>query len=145
MSTGKNKQITKQFFEFFQAGDVDSMFSLLAEDAVWWVLGKSDQFLSCGSKDVETIKSAIGDVFFADIMSKGITFSIKSLTAEDNRVSAEVDGYGITNAGVVYDQNYHFLIEFENGKIKRLKEFLDTIHAREAFEGIPGTHPTLNN
>jgi len=37
------------------------------------------------------------------------------------------------------------LIEFENGKIKRLKEFLDTIHAREAFEGIPGTHPTLNN
>lgn len=121
------------------------MFSLLAEDAVWWVLGKPDQFLSCGSKDVETIKSAIGVVFFADIMSKGITFSIKSLTAEDNRVSAEVDGYGITNAGVVYDQNYHFLIEFENGKIKRLKEFLDTIHAREAFEGIPGTHPTLNN
>lgn len=141
MSNEQNKMLVRQFFEAFQAGDVDEMFSLFADDSTWWVLGKPNQFLSAGPKDLATIKGLIKDLFFETIMPDGVTFNIKSLTAEDNRVSAEVDGRGVTSTGFVYDQNYHFLIEFENGKIKQLKEFLDTIHAREAFENVPGDHP----
>ena len=144
MSSEHNKLLTKQFFDFFQSEEIDKMFSLFAEDATWWVLGKPHQFLSSGPKDVKTIKRLIREHFFPKIMTKGITFTVKTLTAEDNRVSAEVDGYGVTGSGVIYDQNYHFLIEFEGGKIKSLKEFLDTIHAREAFEGVPGDIPEAN-
>jgi ketosteroid isomerase-like protein len=63
----------------------------------------------------------------------GIAFSIISITAEEDRVSVEVEGKSILTSGKPYNNQYHFLFYVRGGKITRLKEYFCTKLAEEAL------------
>ena len=59
-----------------------------------------------------------------------------SLTAEADRVAAEVESYAPLVNGKVYNNHYHMLFEIRDGKITVVKEYADTAHAREVFGNL---------
>ena len=73
----------------------------------------------------------------------GIQFTVHSLTAEDDRVAAEVESYAPLVNGKVYNNHYHMLFVIRDGKIAIVKEYADTAHRarrvqRRLHERRPG-------
>jgi uncharacterized protein len=60
------------------------------------------------------------------VIPNGIRFEFKDMTAEENRVSAIVNGYSTTVEGKDYNNRYHFLLTLEDGKIVRHLEYFDS-------------------
>ena len=57
---------------------------------------------------------------------------ISSVTEED-RVALEVISSGDLMNGRLYRQEYHFLMEFRQGQICAVREYLDTQHAHDVW------------
>ena len=70
---------------------------------------------------------------FPKITKSGIEFKILNLTAEDDRVACEAQGFSTMINGKAYNNEYHFLFSFRDGKVCQVKEYLDTKLADEVL------------
>ena len=98
--------------------------SLITNDFLWWSTGQ-------GAMDKATMKSLVANM--AAIMPRMPEMTIVDTTAEGDRVAVEVTGKCQLANGKHYDNTYHFLLEFENGRIRKVKEYCDTKLASDAF------------
>ena len=55
------------------------------------------------------------------------------MTAEGDRVAVEARSSAEHVNGKSYRNEYHFLFVAKNGKLWRVKEYLDTMHANEVM------------
>jgi uncharacterized protein len=131
MSAEANKNVVLSFFENFSAGKVDAALALMADTATWWVAGKPDKFVLAGTKTKTQCAEIVKEIVTA--MPKGLRVTPKGLTAEGDRVAAEAESYGETATGKIYNNLYHFLFEVRDGKIQAVREYLDTMHAKEVL------------
>ena len=131
MSTDRNKNTAQRFFELFSAGDIDGVLALMTDDATWRIPGKKELTPTAG---VYT-KERIGRLFrrMIDNLSTGLQMTVLSSIAAGNRVALEVTSSGDLKNGRLYRQEYHFLMEFRDGKISAVREYLDTQHAHEVW------------
>jgi ketosteroid isomerase-like protein len=65
----------------------------------------------------------------------GIEFTVHALTAEGDRVAAEVESRARLTTGAFYNNHYHMLFEIRDERIRVVKEYSDTAHARDALGG----------
>ena len=131
MSAEANKQVVLSFFENFSAGKVDAALALMADTATWWVAGNPDKFALAGTKTkAQFVELAQG---IGAAMPKGLRVTPKGITAEGDRVAVEAESYGETASGKIYNNLYHFLLEVRGGKIQAVREYLDTMHAKEVL------------
>ncbi len=63
----------------------------------------------------------------------GLSFRIKAMTAEGDRVAIEAESYGRHRSGKIYNNHYHFLMVIRDGRVAEFKEYLDTMHANEVL------------
>ena len=66
-------------------------------------------------------------------MKNGLEMRVKALTAEGDRVAAEVESYGENPDGSIYNNEYHLLFVVSDGKMQQVKEYLDTQHTFDVF------------
>ena len=59
--------------------------------------------------------------------------NVISSLAEGGRVALEVTSSGDLKNGRLYRQEYHFLLEFRDGKICAVREYLDTQHTHDVW------------
>jgi len=59
----------------------------------------------------------------------GLKFMIRGVTAEDDKIAAEVESLGTHISGKVYNNKYHFLmvINERNNLIVSVKEYMNTL------------------
>lgn len=129
-SADQNKQIIRDLMNAMSKSDVSSMLALFDDDAVWEVPGSSalsGQF----PKDA----FAAGSVHLFSAFPHGLRFDIVTMTAEDDRVAAEVVSQGTHVSGTLYQNHYHFLFVLHDEKITKAMEFMDTKHAMEVLYG----------
>jgi uncharacterized protein len=131
MSVEANKQIVLSFFEHFSAGKVDAALALMADTATWWVAGHPEKFALAGTKTKAQFAELVQGIGAA--MPKGLRVTPKGITAEGERVAVEAESYGETASGKIYNNLYHFLVEVRDGKIQAVREYLDTMHAKEVL------------
>ena len=55
--------------------------------------------------------------------------------AEGDRVAVEISGEAIHASGETYNNQYHFLLRIQDGKILELKEYMDTQLAAKILLG----------
>ena len=125
----QNKKITKEFFEALSNGS-DKYLDFYTDDSIIWTAGNN----SIGG--TRTKKEVVG--FAQNILSAfptGITFNIKGMTAEDERVAVEINGEAMHASGETYNNQYHFLLIIKDGKILELKEYMDTQLAAKILLG----------
>ena len=128
MSTEANKQVVVSFFENLSAGRVEAALALMADSAIWLAPG---HFELSGPKTKAQFVELLG--MMGTAMPKGMRLTIKSVTAEADRVSVEAESYGELTNGKVYNNQYHFLVEVRERKIQNIREYADTLHARQTF------------
>ena len=128
MSTETNKGVVREFMRRFSAGDAAGLLDMLAEDATWWVAGN---FALSGTRSKKEFAELLTQVGGAT--TEGIRLTPKAFTAEGDRVAVETESHARHVNGKVYNNQYHFLFEIRDGKIRAVREYLDTMHTNDVF------------
>jgi uncharacterized protein len=132
MSTQDNKRVARELLAASAIHDGAKFEALMHPDATYWVIGQKHLFPVSGEKTRAEICAYMATPsIFTEVSSKIIT-----MTAEDDRVAVESEFAGTLPDGRVYRNVYHYLMWFRDGKVIRLKEYLDTQSAAEFFGGV---------
>lgn len=131
MTPEQNKQIVRAFFSRFTAGDIAGALALMTEDCTWLIPGKPERMATAG----EYSKERIARLFHRMLgqLPGGLKMTVKSMIAEGDRVAAEVESAGDLKNGRRYRQQYHFAIGLAEGRIRSVREYLDTQHAHDVW------------
>jgi uncharacterized protein (TIGR02246 family) len=125
-----NKLLVREFFEAMNRGDVDAIVNAYADDGYVHTMGNTLISGRAGKQQIQDSCSRIFEVFPA-----GIKFDIQGMTAEGERVAVEATSEGAHVSGQVYRNEYHFLFEFDCGKLKKLKVYMDTERVTDVLCG----------
>lgn len=130
MDLTKNKEVVSDFIDAMRTSNVDKLKTMITDDFSWWIIGKPEYLATAGEHDTEYF---LGFFKGTDLFPDGADFKTTSMIAEGNSVAAEAEFKANTAMGTYYENNYHFLFILEDGKIKRMKEYMDTYHAKVTF------------
>jgi len=130
MSIEQNKKIVIDFLDTLP-NEPDLAIRWFAEDGVWEATYANPEFSSMsGFKNKEELLEmyrGIGNLL------QNLKFIVKGLTAEDDRVAAQVETKSNLADGTMYNNIYHMLFELENEKIKAIREYSDTLYAERVL------------
>ena len=128
---GANKALVEEFYELMNARRFDEMWELFTDDATWSNGGTPPST----TNPIEVMRGIIVDPM-PIFVTGGIDFTVHSMTAEDDRVAAEVSCHAELTTGAVYANQYHMLFRFRDGAIIEVKEYNDTLHAHDVFGSL---------
>ena len=123
MSAEENKNVVRKFFEAGNAGDMDTVMALIADDVVWTDVGTTSLSGTYRGK-ADLMERLLGPLFAQ--LKAGITMQIHRLIAEDDFVDAQTSGTAETLEGVPYNNTYCWIIRIRDGQFAEVTEFLDT-------------------
>ena len=126
MSTEEKKRLASRFFERYDANDIAGALDLLADDATWWIAGKRGELSAAGVHDKEQFARVFRRMDAR--LKNGLRMKVKSAIAEGDRVALEIESHGELQNGRVYNNEYHTLVTVRDGKIREVREYLDTHH-----------------
>jgi hypothetical protein len=131
VTAADNRAAVERFYALMNERRFVEMWGLFAGDATW---------SGGGNPPARTNPIAVMQETIVDPMpifvTGGIDFTVHALTAEDDRVAAEVSSHAELTTGAVYANQYHMLFVFRDGLIVEVKEYNDTLHAREVFGSL---------
>ena len=80
-------------------------------------------------------KEQIARIFhrMAGRLKNGLRMKVKSAIAEGDRVALEIESHGELENGRVYQNEYHTLVTVRDGKIREVREYLDTQHVHRTW------------
>lgn len=116
-----NKRLTLGLIDAIGRGDAEFIAASYAADGHLYTMGNT---LISGIYDKAKIRQFAGAVL--DAFPNGLNYTIHNLTAEQDRVAVEATGQGLHVSGKPYKNDYHFLFVWRDGKIVKLKEYMDT-------------------
>ena len=128
----RNKTVALEFIRASGAHDAPTLAELMTDDLVYWVQGKPHLFPYAGTRGKAEMCA-----YFAtpSIFKDGLEQRIGAVTAEDDRVAVEVEVDGVAPNGKRYNNTFHYLFHFRDGKVCKVREYVDTYHAAEVFLG----------
>ncbi len=142
MSVESNKAVVRRYFKAIEDADYDTIEKLLADQVRFWLPPSvPDGAELAGRTDImRNIRESIAGLYDVGV---GLHPEIRHLTAEDDRVAAELVIRGRSKAsGRDYENHYHFLFVIRGGRIAEFHEHLDTLYAfRALFEPAGITEP----
>lgn len=131
-TTDANKVIVRKFFATFSKGDVDGVIRMMDEAGTWWVSGAIEGMSGTYPK---AELAGLLDGARALYREGALRITPVTMTAEDDRVAVEAKSFATMKDGRIYANSYHFLVTLRDGKILGVREYMDTVHARETFFG----------
>jgi ketosteroid isomerase-like protein len=125
-----NKKIIRDYFDAVGSGASDKVVAAFADDVVWWVPPSSPMAGTYRGKDAVLGMFAQGVSLDAPEPMK---IEILGMVADESKVAAEIHITAKTAKGAEYSNFYHFLFELDGGKIKGVKEYVDTLYAQRTL------------
>lgn len=99
-------------------------FEFLHEDLNWWILGNIPVSGTRNKKEIELGLKIIFRTF------ENFQFILHEFVSENEKISIIAESKAFhKRTKKNYNNHYHFLFEIKDGKIIRVKEFFDTVHA----------------
>jgi len=131
----QNKAIVARTFDAWAAG-TGSPFDLLSDDAVWTIEGNSIEAGTYAGKQIFIDK--VIQLFNAR-MSVGLKPTVRSITAEENRVVILFDGRATARDGRPYTNSYAWFFQMKEGRVRRVNAFFDAVAFNELWTRVaPG-------
>ena len=128
----RNRQLAREFIDAITRADVAALDRLYADDFELWTAGNLPFSGSHDKKEALEGMKMIGSMF-----PKGLRFTITGMTVEGERVAIEAESDGVHASGHPYHNQYHFLMIVRDGRIRKFKEYMDTVHATEVLLAAP--------
>lgn len=119
--------LARRFFAALSSGDLPD--ELLTDDMTVWTTTSGVQ--------QEKARYQGGIRLLSALFEGGLTFTVDSLTAEDDRVAAEVRSHGILRGGEPFENRFLFMLRVRDGRIASVAEHFNPIPIREKI------HPLL--
>jgi ketosteroid isomerase-like protein len=124
MDTVSNRKTAEKLVASLGGGEPDV--TLLTPDATWWAPGRGE----FGTDAFLKVSRA-----FAGMFRRPSTITIHGVTADGDRVAIEAEGHAELIDGRIYNNRYHYLFVFRDGKICHAKLYNDTAHAARIQRG----------
>ena len=130
MSTAGNKRLLQDALAAMAAGDLAPLFDAMADDMKWRWMGTEQWSHTFDGKDavVNGLFAAAGETLAGDSH-----VVVHNVVAEGDYVVVEHSGRNTTPDGRRYDNNYCWVCRFEAGKLRELREYMDTRLVTEVF------------
>ena len=128
------KDVVRQFFATLGTGDFAAIGEFFDDDSVWQV-----NDVARGLPAQRGRKAIIDD--FLQPIREGLfepgdpKIEVRSKIAEGNRVAAETTARGTLRNGNHYENEYVFIIEVDGGKVRFLREYMDSDYAHSISAG----------
>ena len=122
-----SERLFLKFFETLSSGDLERIRAVFHDDAVWQV-----QVKGIHGEGSHRGKKAIVDDFLAPV--RGMfkpgdpKVELISIASKGPLVIGEAEGRGTFTDGRPYENLYAFAIEFRDGKVYRLREYMDSFY-----------------
>lgn len=113
--------LARQFFTALSAGDIPD--ALLTEDMQAWTT-------SSGSW-VDKARYQGGARMLGSFFPAGLAYTVDTLTAEDDRVAAEVHAQGVLSNGQDFANTYVFVLHLRDGRIAKVAEHFNPAPVQE--------------
>ena len=98
----EQKEVVRQFFQRFSAGDIPGVISLFRDDASYW-FASTRETLGMG-------QLAGGLKWVQSRLEGPIRYEIGTMVAEPNKIAVQVEGFGKTVEGVTYNKSLSRLL-----------------------------------
>ena len=141
MSALDNKKLIEEIFA--AAGNPDSaardraLFTAsLADDVTWTVMGQYSWSRTFRGRDA-ILNDLLGHVR-SQLVDRGRTVAHRFI-AEGDYVVVEAKGDNLTRSGMRYDNDYCLVYRVEDGKIKEIREYCDSVLTEKALGRFPET------
>ncbi|MDA9408410.1 nuclear transport factor 2 family protein [Bradyrhizobium sp. CCBAU 45384] len=139
MSAAANKKLMQDIFAAAASPDPDvrdrSLFGAsLADDAKWIVTGQYSWSRTFTGKDA-ILKDLHGYVR-SRLRDRARTVAERFI-ADGDIVVVEAKGDNVTLEGVRYDNDYCLVFRFEDGKIKEIREYCDSVLTEKVLGRFP--------
>jgi ketosteroid isomerase-like protein len=115
-----NHQLVRDFLNALSSGDLPD--SLFTDDMTAWTTTSGVSAKAKYQGGVKLLQS---------LFQGGLSYSADSLTAEDDRVTAEVQGRGRLKNGVDYHNTYVFVFRIRDGRIASVAEHCNPMIVHE--------------
>jgi uncharacterized protein len=130
MTIEANKQVIREYFAAANSQDNAAILKLLTQDFVFKGMGRHPDWMRY-VWDREPFADAPRDM--STKMKKPLAFNLRGMIAEGDRVAVQADSYGEMLNGKIYDNAYHFVFTFADGKIREVLEYCCTYTAFTVF------------
>jgi ketosteroid isomerase-like protein len=125
-----NKAVVTDFLSTFSTGDVPAILSRMHDQGAWWVSGSIEGMSGLYTK--EQLGALLNGV--VEIYETGaLKITPTSMISEGDVVAVEAESFARLTTGKVYNNRYHFRFTVQDGKVKEVREYMDTKHAQETF------------
>lgn len=134
-TTAQNKAAVEAKFEAWKAG-TGNPFELLADEASWTIEGNS-----VASKRYPTKEDFLREVIrpFNARMSVGIKPTVRSVTAENDRVVILFDAAGTAKDGKPYTNTYAWFFRMKSGRVVEANAFFDAVAFNDLWARVTPT------
>jgi len=110
-----------------------SPFDLLADDAIWTIVGRSDASGTYPSR--AAFMSEVIRPFNAR-MREPLKPTVRSVYADGETVIVFFDAGGVASDGVRYDNTYAWFLEFQDDRIVKAQAFFDSIAFNDLWRRV---------
>jgi uncharacterized protein len=130
MSAIDNKRIMQNIFSEMSRGNRQPFFDAMAEDMRWIWMGTGRW-----SRTFEGKESVVNGLFAAvkETLSDSFEVNPHHFIAEGDFVVIEHSGRNTTPDGRPYNNKYCWVCRFADGKLRELREYMDTELVKETF------------
>jgi len=127
---GANADLVLTTWNAFLKGDVKAAFANLHDDATWTVPGLNPDLSGVRRGKAEIIGFLRGVV---KLFPEGLRSEIKKVHEAGNSVIVELTNRSTTATGKPYENEYCFVYDLDGGKIRAIREYVDTEKAVAIF------------
>jgi uncharacterized protein len=136
MSTESNKRMVQCYFEAVAKMDEAAIRACLSDDFQFRSMQRQPAWLRMQWNADQFVAAPR---FMSSLMKNPLRFKALDTTAEGDRVCVEAESYGEMKNGKIYDNAYHFVFKFRDGKISEVREYSCSYLANDVFsEYQPG-------
>jgi len=140
MSAAENKQLMREAFEALGRGDSRPYLDLLDDDFSFTITGQNPWSRTISGK--EAVRRELYGPLFAQFADR-YTAQLVNLVAEGDTVVVEHRGCVTTKRGQLYNNEYCLVCRMENGKLKSMKEYADSLLVDRVLDPPPWAEARL--
>ncbi len=125
------------FLNAFTSGNVEKAWSFVTDDFRWTMMDKrmgGGEPASFSKDDYIKMVSGVADIF-----PHGIRMEFEAPLAGKDRVAVEARSEGLMKNGNAYRNLYVFMLRFSGGRIKEIREYLDSGYAHRTLDAVTAT------
>jgi ketosteroid isomerase-like protein len=122
-----SERIVRAFFDAVTAGELPD--AMLTEDMTAWTTTQGQMSKQAYQGVIRILRK---------ISSVPLTFIVDSVTAEEDRICAELHSHGVLINGETYENTYFFAFRVRDGRIAHVSEHFNALIVQEKMMPLVG-------